>query len=109
MGDWLTDANVAEYLGAMADPGRVTDATAASKTYVENRRSDLALDLLNAGEAPADVYLGAILYAALVYHGRVSPTGYAAYGDGAIDIPGDPTLSYARAMRLIGARRPVAL
>lgn len=109
MGDWLASSDVSEYLGAMSDPARVDDATAAAKAYVEGRRSDLELDLLEAGEAPADVFLGSILYAALIYHARVSPTGYAALGDGAIDIPGDPTLSYARAMRLIGSRRPVAI
>lgn len=109
MGDWITSAEVLPYLGGMADQARVDDATAAAKTYVQDRRSDLGLADLDAGEAPDDVHLGTILYACLVYNARSSPTGYASYGDGSIDIPGDPTMSYARAMRLIGARRPVAL
>lgn len=109
MGDWLTAAQVEPYVGAMADPGRLADATAASKQYVENRRSDLELELAGAGEAPADVLLGAILYAALIYTARVSPSGFSAFGDGAIDLPGDQGLAYARAMRLIGWKRPVAI
>ena len=109
MGDWLQDSDVADYLGAMTDPERITEATAASKQFCEDRRSDLGLDAMNAGEAPADVFLGAILYAALVYNARSSPTGYASFGDGSYDVPGDPTFSYARAMRLIGTRRPVAI
>jgi hypothetical protein len=92
----------------MVDETRLADATAASKKYVEDRRSDLALDVAGT-VAPDDVREGAILYAALVYQARSSPTGYPAYGDGAIDLSGDQSMAYQRAMRLIGWRRPVAL
>ena len=110
VGDWLADTDVAPYVGAMADPGRLAEATAASKTFVEGRRSDLGLADLAAGEAPADVFLGAVLYAAIAYTARASSSGIPGYGDGAIDLGNvDQSLSYARAMRLIGSRRPVAL
>jgi hypothetical protein len=107
--EWITSAEVAEYLGPLAtDQTRLDDATAASKQYVEARRSDLDL-AVDGTIPPADVHVGAIIYAALIYQSRVSPTGFAAYGDGAIDIPGDNTQAYMRAMRLIGMRRPIAL
>ena len=106
---WITPADVAAWLGAMAtDTERLDDATAAAKRYVEDRRSDLALQVAGT-EPPADVLLGATIYAALIYQQRVSPTGFAAYGDGALDVPGDTTQAYMRAMRLIGLRRPVAV
>ena len=55
------------------------------------------------------MHLGTIIYASLIYQAKASPTGYAAYGDGAIDLPGDTQQAYMRAMRLIGMRRPVAI
>ena len=106
--DWLTTEEVQAWVGAMADPQRLADSTAASKRYVEDRRSDLDL-AASVDPPPDDVHLGAVIYASLIYQAKVSPTGYAAYGDGAIDIPGDNQQAYMRAMRLIGMRRPVAL
>jgi hypothetical protein len=106
--DWITSDEVAAWIGPMTDPARLADATAASKRYVEDRRSDL--DLIGSPDPPPDdVHLGAVIYAALIYQAKASPTGYAAYGDGAIDLPGDNQQAYMRAMRLIGMRRPVAL
>jgi hypothetical protein len=106
MANWpITDTQVAEYLGPMSDPDRVTDATNAAIAYVESRRSDLAADWFSTGTAPNDVFLGAIIYASILYNQRNSPTGFAAFGDGAIDVTGEP--GYPRAMRLIGWRRPV--
>jgi hypothetical protein len=92
----------------MADPARLADSTAAAKQYVEDRRSDLGL-VASVDPAPADVLLGTVIYASLIYQAKASPTGYAAYGDGAIDLPGDTQQAYMRAMRLIGMRRPVAI
>jgi hypothetical protein len=107
--DWITTAEVAAYLGPLAtDTQRLADSTAAAKQYAEDRRSDLGL-AVDGTVAPADVHTGTIIYAALIYQARVSPTGYAAYGDGAIDVPGDNQAAYMRAMRLIGMRRPVAI
>ena len=109
MAEWITSADVAEWLGAMAtDTARLDDATAAAKWFTEQRRSDLSLAVVDA-VAPPDVKLGATIYAALIYQQRVSPTGYAAYGDGALDVPGDTSQAYMRAMRLLGLRRPVAV
>ena len=106
--DWITTDDVLSWIGPMADPARLADSTAASKKYVEDRRSDL--DLIGSPDPPPDdVKLGAVIYASLIYQAKASPTGYAAYGDGAMDLPGDSQQAYMRAMRLIGARRPVAL
>ena len=108
MVDWITTDDVEAWIGAMTDPTRVADATAAAKKYVEDRRSDL--DLIGSPDPPPDdVKLGAVIYASLIYQARVSPTGYSAYGDGALDVPGDSQQAYMRAMRLIGMRRPVAI
>lgn len=106
--DWITTDDVLAWVGPMADAARLADSTAAAKRYVEDRRSDL--DLAGSSDpAPADVHLGAVIYASLIYQAKASPTGYAAYGDGAIDIPGDSQQAYMRAMRLIGMRRPIAI
>jgi hypothetical protein len=107
--DWLRIEDVEPWIGAMADPARLADSTAASRRYVEDRRSDLDL-VASVDPPPDDVHLGAVLYAALIYQAKASPTGYAAFGDGAVDLPGvTDTQTYMRAMRLIGLRRPVAL
>ena len=106
--DWITTEDVEAWIGPMTDPQRLADSTAAAKKYVEDRRSDL--DLIGSPDPPPDdVKLGAVIYGSLIYQAKASPTGYAAYGDGAIDIGGDNQQAYMRAMRLIGMRRPVAL
>ena len=106
--DWITTDDVLEWVGPMADATRLADSTAAAKQYVEDRRSDLDL-VASPDPAPADVKLGTQIYASLIYQAKASPTGYAAFGDGAIDLPGDTQQAYMRAMRLIGMRRPVAI
>ena len=106
--DWVTIEDVQEWIGPMADPVRLADSTAAAKQYAEDRRSDL--DLAGSVDPPPDdVKLGTVIYASLIYQAKASPTGFAAYGDGALDIPGDNTQAYMRAMRLIGMRRPIAI
>ena len=106
--DWITTDDVQAWLGPLADPTRLADSTAAAKKYVEDRRSDL--DLIGSPDPPpADVKLGTTIYAGLIYQAKASPSGYPAYGDGAIDLPGDSQQAYMRAMRLIGMRRPVAI
>jgi hypothetical protein len=106
--DWITTGDVETWIGPMTDPERLSDATEAAKQYVEDRRSDLDL-AASLYPAPADVLLGAAIYASLLYQAKASPTGYAAFGDGAMDLPGDNQQAYMRAMRLIGMRRPVAI
>jgi len=108
MDDWITSDDVLPWIGAMADPARLADSTAAAKRYTEDRRSDLDL-AASPDPAPEDVKLGTVIYASLIYQAKASPTGYAAFGDGAVDLPGDSQQAYMRAMRLIGMRRPVAL
>jgi hypothetical protein len=108
MASWpITDSEVSAYIGPMTDPERVTDSTLAAIAYVEARRSDLTDAYFAQLIAPDDVALGALIYASLLYNQRTSPSGYAAFGDGAIDVTGEP--AYPRAMRLIGWRRPIAL
>lgn len=103
MRSWpITTEEVSAYIGPMADPDRVADATAAAIAYVEDRRSDLDF---TTGQVADDVGLGAIIYGSILYNQRSSPTGFAQFGDGAIDVTGEP--AYPRAMRLIGWRRPV--
>jgi hypothetical protein len=106
--DWITTDQVQAWVGPMADPVRLADSTDAARQYVEDRRSDLDL-AASVDPPPADVHLGTIIYASLIYQAKASPTGYAAYGDGAVDLPGDSQQAYMRAMRLIGMRRPVAI
>lgn len=110
MADWLTAAEVAVYLDLPGDPAaddNLVLATAAVKAAVERRRSDLALDVIDAA-APDDVHAGAVMWAGLVYQVRNAPSGFAGYGD--------ETMLYdslgarrAEVMRLVGWRRPVAI
>ena len=108
MDDWITVDDVQAWIGPLAEPERLADSTAAAKQFAEDRRSDLDL-VASPDAAPADVKLGTIIYASLIYQAKASPTGYAAFGDGSIDIVGDNSMAFQRSMRLIGARRPVAL
>jgi hypothetical protein len=107
--DWITSDDVKTWVGPMIDQARLDESTAAAKQYVEDRRSEL--DLAGSVDPPPDdVKLGTAIYASLIYQAKASPTGYPAYGDGALDFASyDQSPSYARAMRLIGWRRPVAL
>jgi hypothetical protein len=106
--DWITTEDVQAWIGPMADPVRLADATAAARKYVEDRRSDL--DLAESPDPPPeDVKLGTIIYGSLLYQAKASPTGYSAFGDGAMDLAGDQSQAYMRSMRLIGMKRPIAL
>jgi len=121
---WLTPDAVATYLG---DPALATDPNLASvcdglAAYLERLRPDVftpALGLLVQMSAdvpradpvvPADLILGATLWAAHVFQLRSGPAGFAGYGDGAGDAMFD--LSYASnrsdIWRLCGIKRPVA-
>jgi hypothetical protein len=110
--DWLTVHDVALYLdlpaAAETDDDNLIMATATVKAAVERRRSDL-----NTGEPPVftpsdEVKGGAVMWAALVYQTRNSPSGFAGYGDETMMFD---SLGARRAevMRLIGWRNPVAI
>lgn len=106
MGVWpITSDDLQTYIGPVGDPVRLDEAALAAVAYAEDRRSDLTADWFSQGKAPDDVRLGAIRYGTILYNVRSSPTGYAAFGDGAIDISGEP--GYPAAMRLLGWKRPV--
>ena len=75
-----TPQDVAVHLGIPYVPGdvRLENATAASTTWVEKRRSWTDPVLL--WDEP-DVVLGAITYAGLLYQSRSAPQGFDGYSD----------------------------
>ena len=106
MPGWLTPEQVAAYLDLPGTPDdNLVASTAAAEAAVERRRSDLHLDDVGA-VAPADVQLGATIWAALLYQTRSSPSGFSGFGDDTqlYDVLG---ARRAEVMRLIGWRRPV--
>lgn len=106
MGDWLTPDEVAGYLDLPGAPDdNLTASTAAAVAAVERRRSELGLDVAGV-VAPADVKLGAMIWSALLYQLRSSPSGFDGFGD---DTQIYDALGARRAevMRLIGWRRAV--
>lgn len=107
---WLTPEAVAGYLDIPGAPDdNLVASTAAAKAAVERRRSDIDFASIEDGAAtmPADVELGATIWAGLLYQSRSSPSGFAGYGDETqlYDALG---ARRAEVMRLIGWRRPVA-
>jgi hypothetical protein len=104
--DWLTPEDVAAYLDIPGAPDdNLTASTAAAKAAVERRRSELGLELVDP-VAPADVHLGAMIWAGLLYQSRSSPSGFVGYGD-ETQIYDALGARRAEVMRLIGWRRPV--
>ena len=101
---WLTDSEVADYLGIIATGDtRLPVAVAAAQVWVERSRPDLDW----ASAPPADVHLGGILMAALLYQSGASPSGMPSFDDlGSYD---DTGANLAQIYRLIGSRRPVVL
>jgi hypothetical protein len=114
--DWLTPADVVAYLdlpAGMETDDNVLLSTAVVKAAVERRRSDLnvsdGLDPPTYTFTPGDdVHGGAVMWAALVYQARNSPSGFSGFGDEAALFE---TLGARRSeiMRLLGWRRPVAV
>jgi hypothetical protein len=105
--DWLTVDDVAAYLDIpTSDDDNLALSTAAVKAAVERRRGDL--DYTDAESVPGDVRGGSIMWAALVYQTRNSPSGFAGYGDETVLFD---TLGSRRAeiLRMIGWRRPLAI
>jgi hypothetical protein len=113
--DWITVDEVAAYLDLPGDPtldDNLVLSTATVKAAVERRRSDLnvsdGLDPPTFTFTPGDeVHGGAVLWAAILYQARSSPSGYSGFGDETMifDALG---ARRAEVMRLIGWRRPVA-
>lgn len=108
MSDWITVEDVALYLdlpGAADD--NLTASTAAAKAAVERRRADLDYNLADTfRDVHADVWLGAVIWAGLIYQTRNAPSGFSGYGDETqlYDALG---ARRAEVMRLLGWRRPV--
>lgn len=69
--------DVAEHLGLVADD-RMGACVAAGNAWVERQRSTTPPGLL---WAQPDVFLGGVLYAALLYQARVTPQGVAGYAE----------------------------
>lgn len=104
MAEWITPDDVAEYLGSVdpADP-RVVLSTAAARAAVESRRSELGF--ADDASTPADVRLGAIMWAAVMYQQRSAPSGFDGYD--AETALADAGAKRGEILRLLGWRRPV--
>lgn len=72
-----TADDVADHLGLVAD-ARMTQCVAAGNAWVERQRSTTPTGLL---WSLPDVFLGAVLYGALLYQARVTPQGMAGYAE----------------------------
>jgi hypothetical protein len=108
MPDWITPDAVAENLGGGVDPlePRLVQATAAARAAVEERRPELMLHTLTDVTAPANVRMGAIMWAALIYQQRSSPAGFDGFDAEAAFADAGSKRAEIRA--LIGGNRPVS-
>lgn len=100
----LTGGDLAAFLGIEED-ARCADAVAAAVDWAQDRRSLTPPQLL--WMSPR-VRSGAILYAALLYQARATPTGLAGYDDfnnAGSGLAGD---AIWRAKELIGADQVIA-
>jgi hypothetical protein len=112
--EWLTVDDVGAYLDLPSAVVAVDDnlalSTAAVKAAVEQRRSDLFDDAVPPVFTPGDdVKGGSVIWAALVYQYRSSPSGYTGYGGDEGSLMDPLGSRRAEVMRLIGWRRPVAI
>jgi hypothetical protein len=104
---WITPEDVAAYHDWPGAPEqRLVDATAAVRAAVERRRSDL--DFTDPALVAADIRLGGIRWAGLIFQARGAPSGFTGY-DGESTLFDALGAQRAEIMRLIGWRRPVAL
>jgi fermentation-respiration switch protein FrsA (DUF1100 family) len=104
---WLTAADLAEYLDVPGNPdtdARLVASVAAVRAAVEQRRDEI--DYSDPAGVPADVRVGALRWAGLIYQARGAPSGFTGY-------EAESTLydalgaQRAEIMRLIGWRRPL--
>lgn len=117
MDEWLLPADVADYLG---DAGLASDPQLALvcrgiAAYLQSYRAEVFVlppvtdpPTVWAG-VPADLKLGAIMWAAHSFQLRSAPSGFASYGDGAGDTMFDLSLASNRTdiYRLCGLKKPV--
>jgi hypothetical protein len=100
--DWVTEADVADYLGTIdSDDPRLAIVAAASDAWCKRKRPDLATD----AAPPADVALAAVMYAAYLFRLRSTPQGLAGDDINAINDASD--LLYT-VRRLLGIGKPIA-
>jgi hypothetical protein len=99
----ITPEEVAAYLGVPVDD-RVEQSTDAAVDWVAKRRCNTGKDVL---WHDADVRLGGVLFAALLYQSRATPLGIAGYDEAALYAPGAPDALY-RARELVGLDPVVA-
>lgn len=104
MPEWITPDDVADYLGNV-DPAdeRLVLSTAAARAAVEGRRSELAF--ADAATTPANVRLGAIMWAGLIFQQKSAPSGFDGYD--AETALADAGAKRGEIFRLLGWRRPV--
>ena len=98
---WLTDTDVAAHLRLAAVDDHVTAATDAARAWVERQRPDLDYT----SGVTADVHLGGVMMAALLYHQGGAPGGMPSFQELATHDDAGPSL--ANIYRLIGSRKPV--
>ena len=80
VGDWITPEDVAAYHDWPGAPEqRLIDATAAVRASVERRRSDV--DFTDAASVGADIRLGSIRWAGLMFQARGAPSGFTGYDE----------------------------
>jgi hypothetical protein len=105
MSDWITPADVSDHLdgSASADDPRLVLSTAAARAAVERMRADLTFT--DDTTVPADVRLGAIMWAAIIWQQRSAPSGFDGYD--AETALADAGAKRGEMLRLLGWRRPV--
>lgn len=109
MADWLPPADVAAYLGdvGLADDPQLELVCAGIAAYLEAYRAEVFV--ADPPVVPADLKLGAVMWAAHSFQLRSAPSGFAGYGDGAGDTMFDLSLASNRTdiYRLCGLKKPV--
>lgn len=104
MTTWITGDDVAAYLSLLTDD-KCEEAAAAAQAWVERQRPDLSASFAT-GNLPADLVLGAKMYAALLYQSGVNPAGLPSSDE--LGTYTDLGPSLMSIYRLIGSRRPKA-
>lgn len=99
---WATIEQVEDWLGAPQDQ-RMVDALNTSNAWAQRTRPDLDPDTLPL----ADVQHAVVLYAALMWRERTTPSGFSTYdADGTSEFTNQSAMVNIRT--LLGVRRPVA-
>jgi hypothetical protein len=103
---WITASDIAAFLEIPEEP-RMADAAAAIAAQVE--RIHPTLDYI-AG-VPADIKLGAVMWAASIVQQRTAPQGFPQYGEPGLDMYAAAMQGsrWAEIQRLLRLRKPVAV